>query len=277
MKIKLLSQLVFFFAMSVLLLTSCKKDDNETAKPSSVDENLVLAERTFNDIGNMTSSAFAMGKGKYKSGESTVIATDGCLNISFDLTSSPYKLVLDFGNTNCLCEDGLYRRGKILVSFTASYGDSLASFTTTLENYFVNDNQVTGSRTISFKGHNAAGNLNWDVAVNGSVILASGEGTITYQSAHNTEMTAGEYSLDYTDNIYSITGSANGTAITGQSFSTVITTPLVSKTTCPHFVSGIVEITPSSQPVRVLNYGSGECDNLATITVSGITFNITLP
>jgi len=267
------------FAVLITLFTACKKDDNkeDQTKVTSVDQGLVLAEQTFNDIGNYTSAAMSQGKGKLKSGETTLLQGAGCLIISFDLTAVPYKLILDFGSTNCLGEDGLYRRGKIIVSYTEGIGDSLATLNTTLENFFINDNQITGTRTLTYKGHNQTGHANWDVTVNGSIILASGEGTITYQASHNSEMIEGEPTPDYSDNVFSLTGSANGTAITGQAFSSVITAPLISKMTCGHFVSGIVEITPAAQPMRLLNYGTGECDNKATVTVSGITFEITLP
>lgn len=276
---KNLGFLALLLAASISLFTACKKDstDNNSSKETSVDKNSLLAERTFNDIGNYTSTAISAGKGKLKSGETVMFPGTGCLQISFDLTSAPYKLILDFGSSNCLCEDGLYRRGKIIVSTATGFGDSLATLTTTLENYFVNDNQIIGSRVLAYKGHNNAGNPNLDVTVNGSIVLASGEGTITYQAEHNTELTEGEATPDYTDNVFSITGSASGTAITGQSFSSVITSPLISKMSCGYFVSGIVELTPAAEPVRTLNYGNGDCDNKATVTVSGITFEITLP
>jgi len=277
MKTRNLSTLALLLAISFSLITACKKDTTETSKETLVDKNSILAERTFNDIGNYTSNAMASGKGKLKSGETVWSPDVSCLVISFDLTSMPYKLILDFGATNCLCEDGLNRRGKIIVSYSSGYGDSLAMLNTTLENFFVNDNQIIGTRILTYKGHNQAGKPNWDVTVNGSIVLASGEGTITYQASHNSEMIVGEYTPELTDNVFSITGSANGTAITGQAFTSVINTPLISKMTCAYFVSGVVEITPAAEPMRILNYGTGECDNRATVTVSGITFEITLP
>lgn len=278
MKTRNISILLFLLAASFTFFTGCKKDEKEDPnKETSVDRNSILAERTFNDIGNYTAIALSSGKSMLKSGESVMHPGTSCLVISFDLSSMPYKLVLDFGSSNCLCEDGLYRRGKILVSAASGFGDSLATLTTTLENFYVNDNQITGTRILKNKGHNSSGHINWDVTVDGSIVLASGEGTITYQAAHNSEMIEGENTMDYSDNVFSITGSANGTAITGQAYSSVITTPLISKSTCAYFVSGVVEITPAVQPLRTLNYGNGECDNKATVTVSGITFDITLP
>jgi len=277
MKTRNLSLLLLFFGIAIASFTACKKDDSDNkSKESTVDQNSTLAQRTFNDIGIYTSNYMPSGKSKLKSGES-LLGTNNCLQVSLDFTSTPYKLILDFGTTNCLCEDGLYRRGKIIISTTTGFGDSLATLNTTLENFFVNDNEVTGTRILTYKGLNQSGHPNWDVTVNGSIILASGEGTITYQASNNIEMTEGASTSDYTDNVFSTTGSDNGTTITGQAFSSVITTPLISKMTCTHFVSGVVEITPAAEPVRILNYGTGECDNIATITVSGITFEITLP
>ncbi len=279
MKTRNVILLIMLFATTITLFTGCKKDNTQedTSKETTVDRNSALAERTFNDIGTYTVSAMSTGKSMLKSGQTVMNPDASCLEISFDLSSQPYKLILDFGTTNCLCEDGLYRRGKIVVWYEAGIGDSLAALTTTLDNFFVNDNQITGTRILKNKGHNQAGHINWDVTVDGTIILASGEGTITYQAAHNSEMTEGEYTPAFNDNVFSITGSANGTTITGQAFSSVITTPLISKATCTYFVSGVIEITPAAQPVRVLNYGNGDCDNKATVTVSGITFEITLP
>jgi hypothetical protein len=275
MKTKTLSILLVLFATTLSVFTACKKDNTkETSQGTAIDQNSALAERTFNDIGDYTSTALTSGK---KSAEALMGPGSSCLQVTFDLSSVPYKCILDFGTTNCLCEDGLYRRGKIIISATTAFSDSLASLTTTLDNFFVNDNQITGTRTLTYKGHNQSGHPNWDVTVDGSIILASGEGTITYQASHNNEMIEGESTPDYSDNVFSITGSATGTAITGQNFSEMITTPLISKMTCAHFVSGVVEITLAADPVRTLNYGNGDCDNKATVTVSGVTFEITLP
>jgi hypothetical protein len=272
MKTKTFLFLFLLVASSSAFLTSCNKDDiiNDPEKATTVDQNLILAESTFNDIGNLASSSLS-GKGdKLKS-------SSGCLVVTFDLTASPYKMTLDFGTANCLCEDGLYRRGKIIVAYTTGIGDSLASLSTTFNNFFVNDNKITGTHILTYKGHNQAGHSNWDISVNGAIELASGEGTITYIAAHNSEMIAGEATPIVNDNVFSNTGSSSGTAITGQAFTSVITTPLVNKTTCGYFVSGVVEISPAAQPKHILNFGTGDCDNKATVTISGITFEITLP
>lgn len=270
MKTKTFLFLLLLITASTALFTSCTKDDGKTADPTTVDQNMILAESTFGDIGNLTSSALSGKSDKLKSGSV-------CMIVTFDLTGSPYKMTLDFGSANCLCEDGLYRRGKIIVSYTTGVGDSLASLSTAFDKYYVNDNNINGTYTLTYKGRNQAGHANWDVSVDGSIVLASGEGTITYVSNRNTELNAGGLTPVVTDDEFSTTGSASGTAITGQAFTSVITTPLVNKNSCGYFVSGVIELTPAAQPKHILNFGTGECDNKATVTISGITFEITLP
>ena len=271
--------LIALLAAAIVNFNSCK-EENATeilSKETVVDHNCALADKVFNDIGNYSTAALSIGKGKLKSGYTVMNPDAGCLQISFDLSSVPNKLILDFGSVNCKCEDGINRRGKIIISCEEGFNDSLSTLYTTLENFFVNDNQISGSRAMTYKGHNQSGHSNWDVEVNGSIVLASGEGTINYQSSHNSEMIEGEFTPGYTDNVFSITGSAIGTAVTGQAFSSLITTPLISKMNCAYFTSGIIEISPAGEAVRTINYGGGECDRIATITADGSSFDIILP
>lgn len=279
---KIMKNLGFALLMTAALalsFTSCKKDDTTNAPTSKdVDKNSTYAERTFKDLGNITDKALNDGAGMMKSGQTFKSSETSCMTLTLNLSAVPYVLTIDFGTSNCLCEDGQYRRGKIILSYTPGIGDSLTMLQTTLNNYFVNDNQVLGTRTVVYNGHDSNGHLNWDETVNGSIILANNGGTITYQSAHHFVQTEGEatpFIVD--DNVYEITGSANGTTVTGQAFSNVITTALVYKPTCTYFVSGVIEITPAGEPVRTIDFGNGECDNLATLYVAGYTINLILP
>jgi hypothetical protein len=52
--------------------------------------------------------------------------------------------------------------------------------------------------------------------------------------------------------------------------------PLLKKMSCRWIVSGTIEMQAGENLV-ILDYGDGECDNIATITVNGETTEITLP
>lgn len=92
-----------------------------------------------------------------------------CATITFDTAASPKTLTIDFGTTDCLCGDGNYRRGKILVSWTGPYRDSGSVRTITFDQYFVNYNQLQGTKTVTNNGTNGSGHPTFTVTVNGSV------------------------------------------------------------------------------------------------------------
>jgi hypothetical protein len=271
--------------MTSLMLSSCRKEketDNDTSSAS--DNN--LAENLFAQVKNISDAAAdgTMSSSVYKSSRATYdTAIIGCATIIHDTTVSPRTLSIDYGPTNCTCGDGRKRRGKILVSYTGPYHASGTVITHSFDNFFIDDNQILGSKIVTNAGLNGAGNIHFTVSVNGSIIK-SGGGTITWTSTRDREWIAGSGTLTWTDDIYLITGSANGTRADGSSFSAAITSPLqielctMAGTTYPRhrITSGTINVTPSGKPVRVIDYGTGACDNQATVTVNGNVYNITL-
>ncbi len=265
-------------AMSFLILGSCKKATTDSPQAADVDNTNLLTERIFTDVGNLALKALSGTGASLKVGQIYKSSETGCTTVTFDLTAQPYTMTIDFGSTNCPGTDLVNRRGKIIATITGQTADSSNVLTINFDNFFVNDNQVTGTRTMANRGHNQAGHKNWDVTVtNGSVILANNGGTITYEASHNNELIAGGGTLAFGDDVYSITGSSSGTTLAGKTYSAVITTPVISNMTCAYFVSGVVELTPADGVVRTLNYGNGDCDNQATLTVGGVSFSILLP
>jgi hypothetical protein len=280
MKTKNLILLAVILVSSIALtFTSCKKEvvNTITQKESNADKNSTFAQQTFEEEQGVIDGEIMSPPGSKSTASGSGIGSE-CLTVTFDLTSSPMKATLDFGTSNCLCADGKNRRGKINVTFKYPFTDSLNFVSSTFENYFVNDNQIVGTRVVTNKGHNSSGHLNFDVSTNGSIIMANNGGTITYVSNHNREWTAGESTpLDISDDSYSFTGSSSGTTVTNQAFTLNITTPLVFNVACNRFVSGVFELTPEGEVVRSLDFGNGDCDALATVTVLGFSFQITLP
>jgi hypothetical protein len=262
-----------------LIFTSCKKEvvNTITQKESNADKNSTFAQQTFEEEQGVIDGEIMPPPG-LKSTQSGLGIGSECLTVTFDLTSIPMKATLDFGTSNCLCTDGKNRRGKIIATFKYPLTDSLSFVSSTFENYFVNDNQIIGARTVTNKGHNSSGHLNFDVITNGSIILANNGEIINYVSDHNREWTAGEITpLDISDDSYSFTGSSSGTTVTNQAFTLDITTPLVFNVACNRFVSGVFDLTPAGEEVRSIDFGNGECDAIATVTVLGFSFQITLP
>jgi hypothetical protein len=267
--------------ISASIFSSCRKKekeeiDNDTAGASDQS----LASSSVNDLTSISDEAAKTYTiSSFKTAETNAILSS-CATITFDTLAAAKTITVNFGATNCLGNYGRYRRGALKIAFTGKYRDSLTLITVTPQSYFVNDNQITGSKTIKNLGHNAANHLVYEINANISIIKASGGGTITWQSARQREWTAGESTLTWSDDIYSITGSANGTTSNGNTFTSVITSPLIRNMSIGcrrHFTQGLLQHTPGGKATRYIDFGNGACDSDATVTINGTNYNITLP
>ena len=269
--------------VSTSILSSCKKKskDEEKDTDTGAASDQSLASSSAND---MTSIADEAGRNynvsSFRTASPDGLLSTSCASVTVDTLAAAKTITVNFGTTNCTCNDGRNRRGILILSFTGKYRDSLTVITVTPQNYFVNDNQVTGSKTITNKGHNAANHLVYEINANIQIIKASGAGTISWQSVRQREWITGESTPSWNDDMYSITGNASGTTANGNTFTSVITSPLIRNMSfgCRrHFTQGTLEHTPSGKATRYIDYGNGACDDQATVTINGNTYNITLP
>ena len=282
MKPKNIFKSLVLAAIIGVTVTSCRKDKDDELldKDTSSAADNALAEVSFNDVNNIADEASKgnlisyLSTNNSNSNERGIMSS--CATITHDTITIPHKLTIDFGSTNCLCNDGRYRRGQVIVDYTGRYRDSASIHTFTFNNYFVNDNQLLGTKTVTNNGHNSAGHLTYSIAVNGQIIKANGGGTITWTSARTREWIAGENTLIWSDDVYLITGSASGTSAAGLSFTAVINSPLRKELACRYIVSGSIAITPQGKATRLVDFGGGSCDNQATVTINGQVHSITL-
>ena len=56
----------------------------------------------------------------------------------------------------------------------------------------------------------------------------------------------------------------------------IITKPLVKTDNCKYIVEGTIEFLLNGETVAIVDYGDGECDNIATKTVDGKTYEFEL-
>jgi len=189
-------KLTLGFALLVMvgssLLSSCKKKEQEekdTDTSEAVDQS--LASSVVNDMTNISDEAYKGSVSSYRmADENALIST--CATLTYDTLAAAKTITVNFGTTNCTCNDGRNRRGVLIINFTGRYRDSLTVITVTPQNYFVNDNQVTGSKTITNKGHNSSHHLVYEINANIQIIKANGAGTVTWQSTRQREWLQGE-------------------------------------------------------------------------------------
>lgn len=284
---------VLVLISGILVMGSCRKAKLNKETTSSEDD--AIAESLFDDVFKVVDESAKdddVNLGKtgiprdYTFGANCATIT---LDPGWDTTnqlwtiSFPQTLTVDFGPVNCQGNDGRNRRGKVTAVFTGKYRDEGTSITVTTDNYYVNDYQVIGTKTVTNKGRNNPGNLEYSIEVDGKVITPDGD-EITWVSSREREWIEGENTTFFTidpetgewmlfegilDDVYSITGSGHGTNRFGRSYTVTITKALRVQFCgwIPEVTVGIVELQPDELKLRSVDFGDGTCDNEATVTI----------
>lgn len=262
---------------AVFTFSAChklKKDQEDEDTGYGTDH--ATAEKTFTDVQSIADQASSGGLSTYKMIGGTPSIMSGCASITHDTVSNPHTLTIDFGATNCTCADGNLRRGQIIVTYTGRYRDANHQHDITFNNYFVNDNQVTGTKSITRVADNASNQPVYSISINGQIILANGAGTISASSTRTRTWVNGYNTAQWSDDEYDIAGTGTVTRANGKIFSYKTLSPLHVALSCRWIESGEVEITPPGGVIRTLDYGSGACDAQANFTVNGKTYSISL-
>jgi len=275
-KISMTAVMILLGALGIVLY-SCNKDNDIETEDNTVVKDDAYAEKVFDDVADMTDEAYNMKSGDFlKSTEWNRMFLSDCATVTLDTTGIPYVMTIDFGDSNCLCNDGRYRRGQIMVTFTGRYRQEGTVITHSFQDYYVDDNWIEGTHVVSNMGENDEGNVYFTIEVVGVIHLADGSGTISWNSSRVREWIQGYDTRTPWDDIYLITGTADGVNAAGETWQREIMNALRVELACRFIVSGTVEIRPENRPVRLLDFGDGECDNLATVVVNGVTYTITL-
>jgi len=272
----------FFFLLALALsaltiLSSCKKDDDDDKNKyqSAVDN--ATAENMFSDVFKQATDGMIAAQDSAEGSKNCMESMASCATLTispFDLTTFPKTVTVDFGTVNCMGTDGRYRRGVVTMTTTGWYRDSGTVITVTPQNYYVNENLVQGTKTITNMGHNNAGNLVYALFVDGTV--TNSDGTIEWTSTRQHEWIEGEPTVfNPWDDVYLITGTADGVNIQNEEFHVVVNTALRVQVGCRWITAGSLTLT-SGNFTMLVNYGDGACDAAATVTINGAVYNITM-
>lgn len=265
------------FTGFAIMVTGCKKNNDIQLEDKTISQDDAYAESTFENVSDMADEAYDIGTGNHiKSTDGNRIFLSECATVTLDTTIFPRVMTVDFGDVNCLCNDGKYRRGKIIITFTGRYREPGTVITHTFENYYVNDSSVAGTKVVTNMGENDNGNLYFTIEVEGVIQRVGDSGTFSWNASRVREWIQGSDTHNRWDDIYLVTGTAQGTRPNGLTWEREIITPLRIELACRFIVSGTIELRPQDRPIRMLDYGNGDCDNIATVTINGETYTIYL-
>jgi hypothetical protein len=194
-----------------------------------------------------------------------------CMNVTVHENETggfwPRSWTLDYGNENCECFFGSMRRGKIHVSLSDWWRNEGSLREIAFEDYYFNDNKIEGTKTILNTGESENGHLTFTKKVMDAKVLYPDETEMSWESEKFSELIEGNETFRFADDVWAVTGGGSGVNLDGKNFTTTITSPLIYKNRCFYPVSGIMEIAVEGEELKTVDYGDGECDYEATVTV----------
>lgn len=289
--------LTAFALVGAFSLSSCKKDDSvatsttnnavEDANTLSASNEDASTEAQFDDVFNITASM-----NKSQVGEDLGVSSNvsglfelGANNPSnppcFTITVVPNipgvfpkTVTIDFGD-GCMGRDGKYRKGKIVSIYTNPMMVPGAVVSTTFIRYQVDSFHIEGTHiTENTSSNNMQGWKN--TVIDGKVTNVATNRWVAWNSVKNVLQTEGNGTPRYPlDDVFQITGHARGANSAGHTWAALVMRPLIKKFTCRWIVQGTVQLLRDGREA-LLDYGNGDCDNLAIIYINGVPHVIRL-
>jgi len=275
----ILSRIFTAVLMLSLSINGCKKDSDATDDFATDAAEIGQMESVHTDVDNMVEESAKMSSGSTIDQRlpSSIYEQDAfglrvCGTVTND--SITHTITIDFGS-GCTGRDGKTRSGRIITTYTGHYFDAGASWTTTFDNFYVDGRHIEGTRTVTNNGLNNAGNMTWTIdAQNMRITRPNGEWR-TWNSLRTREMLAGFGDSLWANDKYRINGTANGSNSNGRSVSATLTN-LIRDNTCHFITSGTITVVPAGHQGFSIDFGSGTCDDLATVNRNGNTRTIHL-
>ena len=289
MKKNLYTYLAVACLATITFVASCKKTEEITTVDSDTVIESVQGDETisdtFSDLFLITSqdvSLFEAPVNNASPGISTDASTSStwlipnttCRTVTVSPSGNafPKTVTIDYG-TGC-DEGGKLKKGKIIAVFSGKFKQTGTTINITFDNFYINGDKIEGTKSIVNNGPNAAGNYSFTVTINHSRIHAAG-GTSTLTTVKTITWIENS-NTSPTDDEFSIRGSLSATTATGKTYSYTTLEPLVRKVACLYISSGKLLINITGRPQLTLDYGTGTCDDKATISANGKTKEITL-
>ncbi len=251
-----------------LFFTSCNKDLDENLTDDlltdQVAEQMIVstedqatAEDFYQDVEDQVDEAIETRGG---GGDCPTVTADP------DWDTYPRTVTIDFGD-GCEGPHGRVRKGMIVVNISDNPINEGAVRTATFVDFYIDNAQIEGTRTLTNLGYDDNGNITLSrVVTGGQITFPNGEQASWESDVVMTQIAGGDTPHFFYDNVFEITGTASGVNRNGKAFTINILEPLVKKKACLWLVEGVVSIAGENAEVT-LDYGDGECDRKAILTL----------
>lgn len=280
-------------AIALIFLSSC--DDNNQVALSTNDsnnvENEALTESYFEDVDDMSTLAVSVdaststGSRESASGRQGTKPSDTrftCATVTFEFAAdnsiaNPHGYItIDFGTTGCTDARNNVRKGIVKVEFKGRRFMPDSQIITTLQGYSINGIAIEGVRTVTNTSGSLELNPKFTITVQGGKSTWP-DGTFATREVNRTREWV--RATNPLNDEWIVTGTAAGTNRDGKTYQMEITNPLVYKRECASSAKGGIAVEGTKVltvdgKVITIDYGTGTCDKLITITINGVSKEI---
>lgn len=293
MKLTFHSKMIAFLFFAAIMIVACKKEgSNQNATVVSDEEAQTIssensaAEAEYDDVteiglstGADLETAMEENNGEIPMQAAGVnntvqVKIDFFVNLSYKLGpcakitvdpndgTFPKTITVDYGD-GCLCRDGKFRKGKIVLHFTAPVRRPGAVLTITLKDFYVNRVHVEGTKTITNLSGNAT--IKYSVQVTGGKVSWPNGRGFTYEGLKVVTQVAGMETRIIRDDVFSIEGRSKTVYANGITVIKNTETPLIKPIACNWITRGVLKIRINNREFS-LDFGAGgDCDGLALL------------
>ena len=287
------TKILFLGLLLTMLTISCNKDDNDnggnanfSSDEAKVNAKIDAANDDVSDIVEGQFNATMMPAGRLSEVSAATSSLGNCPNVTRlpegELTEgTPVTITVDFGNTGCERPNGNILQGQIIITFTYQPSATAHTINYQFVDFYHNAIKFTGNKTFTrtMTGGDSSHPI---VQMNMDMNATFPDGRVFHRvGTRIREIIQGfNTPLDFSDNIYQVTGNWTTTFPNTTVQTSTITTPLHVKLLCiqeqkPLLVQGVITFDRNGN-TATLDYGNGNCDNLAVFTINGVSYNIVI-
>lgn len=268
--------------IAILFCIGCDSSDKTTDDTNLSTNNQIAVDSkidaSIEDVSNIAEDQFSSKQSNTaRSSETTHTFLPSCAIVTWTYVDGTFTGTIDFGTEGCTLENGNVLKGKITLSFSGNFMTQEQTITYSFDEFYHNGIKIQGSRTITrtLKSTELLAEVHPVFTHSIDITVTFEDGSVYTRTGTRTkEMIDG---ANWEDRVFLVTGSYTTSKSNGDIWSCTIQTPLRYEMACKKSipVSGTV-LKINNGVETVIDYGTGECDNLATETTNGVTTTIEL-
>lgn len=258
------------FAISLIFIWGCEEEISSIDKIENAADEYLIAEDIIKDIMSETK--------KQPSFKSSNEGEQPVFDTVYDTPGEPFPrtITIDYGE-GIDNDAGNTIAGKIIMKETNILTMQDAVSEITLENFSHNAMAVEGSSIITNIGVNDEGGIVFDEIT--ELSIDSERGTHSWESERVRTWTKGYDTEDIEDDEYSIKGTANGVSSDDTNYEVTTLEEIIIAENCDYVKQGIIEINIDASAIvkkGEIDFGEGECDDEAVLTINETETEISL-